>query len=135
MQSNTQPVEIPQRHMLGNIFPTGNKPLGGRLRLPALLYQPAYAPGKPAARARHAVLAIPQIPGRHRHGAGHGLVKANRIDVLIDVRLYNNTQLAGFSKTRDLEHFLAELCGCGLCLGEAVRAQPCAVQRLQKRTD
>ena len=42
-----------------------------------------------------------------------GLIKANEIDTLIDVRLYNNTQLAGFSKSRDLEYFLAELCGCG----------------------
>ena len=42
-----------------------------------------------------------------------GLIKANRIDVLIDVRLYNSTQLAGFSKSRDLQYFLTELCGCG----------------------
>ena len=42
-----------------------------------------------------------------------GLIKANEIDVLVDVRLYNNTQLAGFSKSRDLEFFLAALCGCG----------------------
>jgi uncharacterized protein (DUF488 family) len=41
------------------------------------------------------------------------LIKANRIDVLIDVRLYNSTQLAGFSKSRDLQYFLAALCGCG----------------------
>jgi len=41
------------------------------------------------------------------------LIKANKIDTLIDVRLYNNTQLAGFSKSRDLEYFLAELCDCG----------------------
>ena len=41
------------------------------------------------------------------------LIKTNEIDVLIDVRLYNNTQLAGFSKGRDLEYFLVELCGCG----------------------
>jgi uncharacterized protein (DUF488 family) len=40
------------------------------------------------------------------------LIKANQIDVLMDVRLYNNTQLAGFSKSRDLEYFLAALCGC-----------------------
>jgi len=40
------------------------------------------------------------------------LIKANQIDVLIDVRLYNSTQLAGFSKSRDLQYFLAEICGC-----------------------
>ena len=41
------------------------------------------------------------------------LIKANHIDVLIDVRLYNSTQLAGFSKSRDMQYFLQELCGCG----------------------
>jgi len=40
------------------------------------------------------------------------LTKANQIDVLIDVRLYNSTQLAGFSKSRDLQYFLKEICGC-----------------------
>ncbi|MDR1464808.1 MAG: DUF488 domain-containing protein [Oscillospiraceae bacterium] len=42
-----------------------------------------------------------------------GLLETNKIDVLIDVRLYNSTQLAGFSKSRDLQFFLERLCGCG----------------------
>jgi uncharacterized protein (DUF488 family) len=41
------------------------------------------------------------------------LLKANRIDVLIDVRLYNSSQLAGFSKSRDLKYFLEQICDCG----------------------
>ena len=39
-------------------------------------------------------------------------LKSNRIDVLVDVRLYNSSQLAGFSKSRDLQYFLAQICGC-----------------------
>ena len=40
-------------------------------------------------------------------------LKANRIDVLIDVRLYNSSQLAGFSKKWDLQYFLQQICNCG----------------------
>ena len=39
-------------------------------------------------------------------------IKTNRIDVLIDIRLYNSSQLAGFSKSRDLQYFLEQICGC-----------------------
>ncbi|MDR0883471.1 MAG: DUF488 domain-containing protein [Oscillospiraceae bacterium] len=39
-------------------------------------------------------------------------IRDNQIATLIDVRLYNSTQLAGFSKGRDLEFFLRELCDC-----------------------
>ena len=41
-----------------------------------------------------------------------GLIKQNNIQILVDIRLYNNTQLAGFAKGRDLEYFLRELCNC-----------------------
>ncbi|MCL2071585.1 MAG: DUF488 domain-containing protein [Oscillospiraceae bacterium] len=41
-----------------------------------------------------------------------GLIRANEIDLLIDVRRYNSTQLAGFSKGRDLEYFLSQICNC-----------------------
>ena len=40
------------------------------------------------------------------------LIKQNKIQILIDIRLYNNTQLAGFAKGRDLPYFLRELCNC-----------------------
>ncbi len=40
------------------------------------------------------------------------LIKENGIELLIDIRLHNNTQLAGFAKGRDLPYFLRELCGC-----------------------
>ena len=36
------------------------------------------------------------------------LLKANQIELLIDVRLNNKSQLAGFTKGNDLEYLLAE---------------------------
>lgn len=40
-----------------------------------------------------------------------GRLKANRIERLLDVRLNNRSQLAGFAKRDDLEYFLRELIG------------------------
>jgi uncharacterized protein (DUF488 family) len=40
-----------------------------------------------------------------------GVLKANGIKRLIDVRLNNVSQLAGFSKRDDLAYFLLEICG------------------------
>ncbi len=40
-----------------------------------------------------------------------GRLKSARIDRLIDVRLNNSSQLAGFTKRDDLQYFLHELCG------------------------
>ncbi|MFH2060466.1 MAG: DUF488 domain-containing protein [Pseudomonadota bacterium] len=42
-----------------------------------------------------------------------GLLKANEIQQLFDIRLYNNTQLAGFTKQDSLEYFLWELLKIG----------------------
>jgi uncharacterized protein (DUF488 family) len=41
------------------------------------------------------------------------LIKRNAVQTLIDIRLWNSTQLSGFAKGRDLAYFLSELCGCG----------------------
>ena len=41
------------------------------------------------------------------------LIKLHNIDVLVDVRLNNKSQLAGFTKEEDLEYFLREICKCG----------------------
>jgi uncharacterized protein (DUF488 family) len=41
-----------------------------------------------------------------------GLIKKNEIDLLIDVRLNNKTQLAGFTKGDDLAYFLSQICDC-----------------------
>lgn len=38
------------------------------------------------------------------------LIKKNRIELLVDVRLNNRSQLAGFSKGSDLVYFLREIC-------------------------
>jgi uncharacterized protein (DUF488 family) len=40
-----------------------------------------------------------------------GRLKANRIERLLDVRLNNRSQLAGFAKRDDLAYFLRELVG------------------------
>ena len=39
------------------------------------------------------------------------LIKQNHIDLLVDIRLNNKSQLAGFSKGSDLKYFLKEICG------------------------
>jgi len=36
----------------------------------------------------------------------------NKIDILVDVRLNNQSQLAGFTKGKDLAYFLRALCDC-----------------------
>ncbi|MCI8809321.1 MAG: DUF488 domain-containing protein [Oscillibacter sp.] len=40
------------------------------------------------------------------------LLKANQIDLLVDIRLNNKSQLAGFTKGDDLPYFLSEICHC-----------------------
>lgn len=44
-----------------------------------------------------------------------GLILENRIEMLVDVRLNNSSQLAGFTKGEDLAFFLGKLCGCKYC--------------------
>jgi len=39
------------------------------------------------------------------------MLKANDIAQIVDVRLNNTSQLAGFAKREDLKYFLNELCG------------------------
>jgi uncharacterized protein (DUF488 family) len=39
------------------------------------------------------------------------VLKANGIERLLDVRLSNTSQLAGFTKQADLQYFLKEICG------------------------
>ena len=38
------------------------------------------------------------------------LISSNGIEVLIDIRLNNKSQLAGFTKGTDLSFFLKEIC-------------------------
>ncbi len=44
-------------------------------------------------------------------GEFFGTLKANAIERLLDVRLNNTSQLAGFAKLADLPYFLREICG------------------------
>ena len=39
-------------------------------------------------------------------------IKGNGVEILIDVRLNNKSQLAGFTKAGDIEYFLAHICNC-----------------------
>ena len=39
-------------------------------------------------------------------------IKSNNIELLVDIRLNNVSQLAGFAKGKDLEYFLKEICNC-----------------------
>lgn len=39
-------------------------------------------------------------------------IKENKIELLLDIRLNNVSQLAGFAKGKDLEYFLKEICHC-----------------------
>lgn len=40
------------------------------------------------------------------------LIKINNIELLVDIRLNNKSQLAGFTKGDDLRYFLSEICKC-----------------------
>ncbi len=42
-----------------------------------------------------------------------GLLKEHQIQLIVDIRLNNKSQLAGFTKGEDLRYFLNEICGCG----------------------
>ncbi len=44
-------------------------------------------------------------------GEFFGALKAHGIERLLDVRLNNTSQLAGFAKASDLPYFLREICG------------------------
>jgi uncharacterized protein (DUF488 family) len=39
------------------------------------------------------------------------ILKANKVKRLVDIRLNNKSQLAGFAKAHDLEYFLKNICG------------------------
>lgn len=39
-------------------------------------------------------------------------IKRNKIELLVDVRLNNKSQLAGFTKGKDISYFLSEICDC-----------------------
>ena len=40
------------------------------------------------------------------------ILKTEKIDLLLDIRLNNKTQLAGYTKCDDLMYFLREICDC-----------------------
>lgn len=40
------------------------------------------------------------------------LIKKHKIELLLDIRLNNKSQLAGFTKGSDLKYFLTQICEC-----------------------
>ena len=40
-------------------------------------------------------------------------IREERVDLLVDIRLWNSTPDAGFAKSDDLAYFLREIAGCG----------------------
>ena len=44
-----------------------------------------------------------------------GRLRSARVEQLVDVRVHNVSQLAGFAKRDDLRFFLRELCSVGYC--------------------
>ena len=40
------------------------------------------------------------------------LLKKNNVKQLVDVRISNGSQLAGFAKGKDLAYFIKQICGC-----------------------
>lgn len=47
---------------------------------------------------------------KHRAEDFFGRIRNNNIRRVVDVRLFNESQLAGFAKKQDLQFFLSELC-------------------------
>lgn len=58
------------------------------------------------------------------------LLRKNNIEQIIDIRVNNTSQLAGFTKKDDLEFFLKELCGINYhhfkCLARFLCTEPSA---------
>ena len=40
------------------------------------------------------------------------LIRKNNVEIVVDIRLNNKSQLAGFTKGNDLSYFLKEICNC-----------------------
>ena len=40
------------------------------------------------------------------------LLRKNNVEILVDIRLNNKSQLAGFTKGQDLKYFLKTICNC-----------------------
>ena len=48
------------------------------------------------------------------------LLKNNKVETVLDIRLNNNSQLAGFSKYPDIEFFLNEICNIKVLVNKYV---------------
>ena len=64
-----------------------------------------------------------------------GRLKSNRIERLLDVRLNNRSQLAGFAKRDDLAYFLRELVGAGYEHAPLLSPTPDILEEFKKRKE
>lgn len=60
------------------------------------------------------------------------LLKSNNIDVLIDIRLNNTSQLAAFSKYPDIEYFLEKICNIKYIHDNNFAPEESTLQRYKK---
>ena len=61
------------------------------------------------------------------------LLKDNKIEVLIDIRLNNTSQLAGFAKYSDIKYFLKELCNSSYLHDEFLAPTPELLELYKKK--
>lgn len=59
-------------------------------------------------------------------------IRANEIELLVDIRLNNQSQLAGFTKGRDLPYFLEMICHCRYDHNEALAPTRDILDRYKK---
>src|SRR3954468_10228856 len=62
-----------------------------------------------------------------------GLLRESGATGLVDVRLNNVSQLAGFAKRDDLEYFLKEICGMGYTHATSLAPTQPMLDELKKR--
>ena len=61
------------------------------------------------------------------------LLKKSAVKTVIDVRLHNTSQLAGFAKKEDLRYFLTEICNIAYVEAAELAPEPEMLKRYQKK--
>jgi uncharacterized protein (DUF488 family) len=61
------------------------------------------------------------------------LLKSAKVRAVLDVRLHNTSQLAGFAKKQDLRYFLEKLCGAAYSEMPELTPEPLLLKRYQSK--
>lgn len=61
------------------------------------------------------------------------LLKTAAVRTVVDVRLHNTSQLAGFSKKEDLRYFLSEICNIGYVEARELAPEPELLKQYQNK--